>query len=214
MSTLKLYGPEFSYFLRSVRLLCQFKGLAYEVTRAPYGKDIPIFGDEHAKLHPFRKLPVLIDGDLVLPETMAIAFYLERKPGPSFLPGSTEAQATILAQAGIISLYAHQHLVRNLLLEFAFPKGEQGNVRIDVVKDNLPAAQQAMQWIADTVSNAQYFIAEQFTLCDAYLIPMLDYIDQLPEPFCINKQYANLNDYLVFHRAQAYTEGVLGTRKT
>ena len=213
MSTLKLYGPEFSYFLRSVRLLCQFKGLAYEVTRAPYGKEIPILGDEHASLHPFRKLPVLIDGDLVLPETMAIAFYLESKPGPSFLPGSTEGKAKILAQAGIISLYAHQHLVKNLLLEFAFPKGDQGNVRIDVVKDNLPAAQNAMRWIADSVGSAQYFIAGQFTLCDAYLIPMLDYIDQLPEPFCINKHYANLNDYLAFQRAQTYAEGVLGARK-
>ena len=212
MSILKLYGPEFSYFLRSVRLLCQFKGLAYEVTRAPYGEDIPLFGDEHARLHPFRKLPVLIDGNFVLPETMAIAFYLEHKPGPSFLPGATEMQAKILALAGMISLYAHQHLVKNLLLEFAFPKGEQGDVRIEWVKENLPAAQHAMQWLAETIGDAHFAIAGQFTLCDAYLIPMLDYIDQLPEPFCINKQHANLNHYLAFQRAQPYAEGVLGLR--
>lgn len=212
MTTIKLYGPEFSYFLRVVRLLCQFKGIEHEVTRAPFGEEIPFFGDAHARLHPYRKLPVLIDGSTVIPETMAMAHYLESKPGPSFIPGEARDRAEIISLAGIISLYIHQSVMRDVVLEFAFPKGSEGQVRLDVVEKNIDDANKSLAWVSGVLGNGHFFSAGQFTLCDAYLVPMLDYLDQLPTPFDLNKFFPALCHYLEFQRQQKYAEGVLGKR--
>lgn len=212
MTTIKLYGPEFSYFLRVVRLLCRFKGIEHEVTRAPFGEEIPFFGDAHANLHPYRKLPVLIDGSTVLPETMAMAHYLESRPGPSFIPGEALQRAEILSSAGIISLYIHQSVMRDVVLEFAFPKGSGGQIRFDVVEKNIAQANKALGWVAGALGDENFFTAGRFTLCDAYLVPMLDYLDQLPSPFDLTKRFPALGAYLEFQRQQKYAEGVLGKR--
>ncbi len=212
MTTLKLYGPGFSYYLRAMRQLCRFKGISHEVTSAPFGEEMPFFSDRHAELHPYRKLPVLIEGSLVIPETMAIALYLESKPGPGFIPGDAADRAKVLSSAGIISLYIHQFLIRNVLLEFAFPKGDEGKIRFDVVDRNIADANRALAWVADALGTSPFFTARQFTLCDAYLIPMLDYLDQLPSPYNLINAFPNLWDYLGFHRQQAYSEGILGPR--
>ena len=212
MSILKLYGPEFSYFLRVVRLLCQFKGIEHEVTRAPFGEEIPFFGDTHASLHPYRKLPVLIEGSTVIPETMAMAHYLESKPGPSFIPGEARDRAEILSLAGIISLYIHQSVMRDIVLEFAFPKGNEGQIRFDLVEQNIAAANKALAWVSGALGCGGFFAADRFTLCDAYLVPMLDYLGQLPSPFDLNKFFPVLCDYLEFQRRQKYAEGILGKR--
>lgn len=212
MTTIKLYGPEFSYFLRVVRLLCQFKGVEHEVTRAPFGDEIPFFSDAHTSLHPYRKLPVLIEGSTVIPETMAIAHYLEGKPGPGFIPGEAGDRAEVLSLAGIISLYIHQAVMRDVVLEFAFPKGSEGQVRFDVVEKNIADANEALTWVSSVLGNGDYFTAGRFTLCDAYLVPMLDYLDQLPSPYALNKSFPALCGYLEFQRQQKYAEGILGKR--
>ena len=210
MSKILLYGPEFSYFLRAVRLLLMFKGLEHEVTRAPYGDEIPLFSDQHAGLHPFRKMPVLIEGDLVLPETLAIARYLEDKPGPSFIPGDSIQQAEIISLACMISMYAHKAIVADILLEFRFPKGPDNTVRFDVVKDNLPRARTVLDWVAERLGERNFIYGDRFTLADAYLIPMLDYLHRLPEPWNLSSAYPNLCGYIGYHRVQYYSEGVLG----
>lgn len=209
---IKLYGPGFSYYLRVVRLLCQFKGVAHEVTSAPFGDAVPFFGDGHAQLHPYRKLPVLIEDSLVLPETMAMAMYIESKPGPSFIPGDEKDQAKILSLAGMLSLYTHQFLMRNIVLEFAFPKGKDGEIRFDLVNANIPDAKKNLAWLTEVLGDARFLMKGQFTLCDAYLIPMLDYLDQLPAPYNLNGEYDDLSHYIEFHRNQEYAAGVLGKR--
>ncbi|SMF16720.1 glutathione S-transferase [Alteromonadaceae bacterium Bs31] len=210
MATPLLYGPHFSYFLRSVRLLMNIKGFNHEITKAPRGEEIPFFGEEHQKLHPFMKIPVLVHGDLVLPETLAIAWFVESQPGPSFLPGNTVDQAKVLSMASMISSYVHKAIMVNFLLEFRFPKGSQGAIRYEVIEASMPQAEQALSWLAEVLDNRRYILGEQFTLADAYLIPMLDYLAQMHEPYNLSAVHTSLCSYVEFHREQAYSQGVLG----
>lgn len=154
-------------------------------------------------------MPVLIDGDFVLPETMAIARYLEHQPGPSFLPGDARQQARITSVACMIWQYVHKAIVANMLLEFRFPKGEGGKIRIDVINENLPQAKAVLEWVLAQLDGRLFIVGEQFTLADAYLIPMLDYLHQLPEPWNLSKQHSALCHYIEYHRAQAYCQRVL-----
>ena len=210
MSTFILYGPPYSYFLRAVRLLLQFKGIQHQVTKAPWGEEIPAFTEAHRKLHPFKRIPVLIHGDLVLPETLAIAHYVEAQPGPSFMPGNAEQQANIISLANMISLYLHKALVAELMSEFRFPKGEGGKVRYEVVNEKLPNAKAALLWLSTCLEKGLFVVGEQFTLADAYLIPMLDYLDQMPEPYNLHSAHKEVCAYIEYHRNQYYCEGVLG----
>lgn len=212
MSELIIYGPQFSYFVRAISLLCHYKSLRYRLSMSPYGEAIKPFGEAHACLHPFKKLPVLIDGDLVLPETMAMVDYLTTKPGPNFLPESVTERARCLAFANMLSLYVHRTLVVNVLLEFAFPKGEGQTVRFEVVEQHLPEAREILDWLNATMASPHFFYGDSFTVCDAYLIPMLDYLEQLPEPHQLVWDRPQLLEYLQFHRQQTYTQGVLGPR--
>ncbi|HEY7773181.1 MAG TPA: glutathione S-transferase family protein [Marinagarivorans sp.] len=215
MEALKLYGPSFSSFLRSMRLICQYKGLAHEATLAPFGELIRPFSDEHAALHPFKKMPVLLDGDLILQESSAIARYLDDKVGggkaaPPLYPADPTLNAQVSAQASMLSLYVIKPLMSNLVLEFFLPKGENGKVRIDVVKAALPEAERLLLWLDNRIGDKPFYIAEQFTLCDALLIPMLDYMNQLAEPYNQLPKFPPLQRYLAFQQQQYYSEGLLG----
>lgn len=210
MEAIKIYGVSFSTFLRSVRLMCQYKGIGHEVTLAPYGEVIPCFGDRHAEIHPFRKLPVLIEGDLALPESCAIGRYLESKPGPSLFPLDAPQKARVDATANMISIYVANAVVKNVVLEFFFPKGESGQVRLDAVAEALPTARAALEWLNDMVESPRYLMAGQFTLCDALLIPMLDYLAQLPASVNFLPELPALAAYLDFQRTAPYSEGILG----
>ena len=64
---IKIVGNYLSPYVRKVLVCLEAKGLAYEVDPI-----VPFFGDDRfSKLSPLRRIPVLIDGDLVLYEIPA-----------------------------------------------------------------------------------------------------------------------------------------------
>ncbi len=66
------------------------KGIAYEVDHI-----VPFFGDDRfSKLSPLRRIPVLVDGDLVLSDSSVICQYIEDKqPAPALLPADIRDRA-------------------------------------------------------------------------------------------------------------------------
>jgi glutathione S-transferase len=73
--SLKLYGVPQSPFVRKARIALEEKGLSYELLN-------PVLGQ-----HPMGKMPVLCDGDLVVPDSSVICAYLERThPAPRLYP--------------------------------------------------------------------------------------------------------------------------------
>ena len=78
--SLKLIGAHISPFVRKVRAVLAEKNLSYEHDpMVPFG-----ISDEYKLLNPLGKIPVLTDGDKVLPDSSAICVYLEKiEPNPS-----------------------------------------------------------------------------------------------------------------------------------
>ena len=95
--SLTLLGGNVSPFVRKVRVLCAEKGIAYTLEpinpfAAPEG-----FRD----VSPLGKIPVLRDGDRVLPDSSIICAYLEKlHPEPSLYPSDPwdHARATWLEE--------------------------------------------------------------------------------------------------------------------
>lgn len=78
---MKLYDNNLSGNCYRIRLLLNQLGIDYEKV------NVDIFSGEHkteqfTKLNPNQKLPVLVDGDLVLWESIAILLYIAKKYSP------------------------------------------------------------------------------------------------------------------------------------
>lgn len=180
--TLYILGPEFSNFVRSVMLCCEEKGLTdYRYGMAPEGSEIAFKSPEHLRLHPYGKVPVLIHDGRSLFETTSICRYLDQAfGGPALQPEEPRARAQVDERCAEIALYIDHALVREVLLEFAFPKGADGGVRLDVVEDKLPGAHKALARVEEMLGANPFICGESYTLADALITPMLDYIARIP----------------------------------
>lgn len=85
-----IIGNTVSPYVRKILVILTMKGIPFEIDPI-----VPFFGnDDFAKISPLRRIPVLIDGDLVLNDSSVIAQYLEETyPFPSILPATAAARA-------------------------------------------------------------------------------------------------------------------------
>jgi len=72
---MKLYGASQSPFVRKAHIVLEEKGIPYETENL-----IPVLKTpELLALHPMGKIPVLRDGEVVVPDSSVICAYLEKK---------------------------------------------------------------------------------------------------------------------------------------
>ena len=90
MKPLLIIGNYLSPYVRKVLLCLELKGIAYEVDPL-----VPFYGnDAFSRLSPLRRIPVLIDGDLVLTDSSVICEYLEDlRPEPALYPADIRDRA-------------------------------------------------------------------------------------------------------------------------
>ena len=107
---IQLYGINLSTFTRKARLALAEKGLAYQLEMAPMGSV------KVRALNPLGKIPVLVDGAVVVPDSSVIVAYLERAyPARPLWP----ADAAALAEALWLEEFADTSLREATLPWFA-----------------------------------------------------------------------------------------------
>jgi glutathione S-transferase len=138
----RIIGSYVSPYVRKVLACLMLKGLDYEIDPITpfYG------GEEFERLSPLRRIPVLIDGDLVLCDSSVIVSYLdERHPGNPLLP----VRAGDRAKARWLEEYSDTRLGDVFIWGLFYPKvvhpivwGEPGDAgRIEkTLAEDVPAA--------------------------------------------------------------------------
>jgi glutathione S-transferase len=103
--TLTIYGSPRSRTMRVLWAAAEF-GLEFEhVPLAAY--DPVLKTDDFLRLNPAGAVPVIVDGDFALAESMAINLYLAKKHGtPGLYPATSEGEAEVWRW----SLWAQGHL--------------------------------------------------------------------------------------------------------
>lgn len=87
---IRIIGNHVSPYARKVFLALDHKGVDYEIDPI-----VPFFGgDDFTRLNPLRRIPVLVDGDLVIPDSTVICEYLDdRYPEKSLYPADPAQRA-------------------------------------------------------------------------------------------------------------------------
>ncbi|GLQ93845.1 glutathione S-transferase family protein [Dyella acidisoli] len=103
-----IIGNYISPYVRKVLVCMDLKGLDYQIDPIT-----PFIGnDDFSRLSPLRRIPVLIDGELVLNDSSVICQYLEDKhPQPALYPSDIAQRA----KARWLEEYADTHLADLLI---------------------------------------------------------------------------------------------------
>ena len=194
---LQIYGPSFSNFVRSVALVCEEKNILYKTGFEVHKEKVEYKSEQHLNLHPFGKLPVLIHNDLMLPETASICRYIDANfEGPQLQPTCAEDKAAHDALCAIISIDIDKAIVRDYLLEFVFPKGENSTPRMEMIEKAKPKAIEALTVLSQELKQRRLLNSEQLCIADALIVPMIHYLSCLPKSYNLVSQFPEIEAYL------------------
>lgn len=109
---MKLYGALLSPYVRKVAVICEEKGISWDLARGGPGSTDP----EFLAASPLGKIPAIDDDGFTLADSSAIAFYLDAKyPDPCLLPADPQARGktvfwdefadTVLGTSGLKILF-------------------------------------------------------------------------------------------------------------
>jgi glutathione S-transferase len=192
MAAVEIIGFAPSTYVRVVRMVCEEKGIAYDL------KAVPPHSPEVLAIHPFGKIPVMRHGDVELCESKAIATYLDRSfPGPALMPADPPTAALAEQWISLVNTKMDGTLVRTYLFGYIFPKTADGKPDRTVIDAVVPDVQQQLGLLDRAVAKGGHLAGDQFTLADINLMPILYYVRQFPEgrdAFAANKSLAAYYD--------------------
>ena len=210
---IRVYGPAFSNFVRSVLLVCEEKGLAWTLDKTLGTDPRNLNTPEFLALNPYGKIPVIEHNGVRLFETAAILRYLDTLgDGAALQPQDAAARAHCDQWCQAISIYTDRALIRKVLLEFSIPRGPDGSVREDHVAAALPYAQKQLAIISQTLGNQRWICGDLFTLADCLLGPMLDYMVKVAPLRALVNDTETLADYTRRLQARPSAQRILSLR--
>jgi len=207
--TLHVFGPAFSTLARSVRLYCEEKGLAYTHGLVLDGVHVQLRSPEHMSLHPFGKVPVLLDGEARVFETTSICRYLDAAfPDTSLQPSEPLLRAEVDQWSGALALYIDEVLIRGYLLLVASPV-LRASPTPSAIAEAADAVAEIFKLLERRIEGRKFFCGANYSMADAILTPMLDYLQQLPASAVWFKENAQIADYLQRMRDRPSARAVL-----
>jgi glutathione S-transferase len=193
----EIIGSLRSSYTRVVRMVCEEKGIAYELTEVRLG------APEVVAIHPFGKMPVLRHGDFELCESKAIASYLDRSfPGPQLISSDPRLGALTEQWVSLVNTVMDATLIRTYLFAYAFPKTADGKPDRKAIDAVTPAVRNQIGVLDKAVASTGYLAGDQFSFADINLLPILYYVRQLPEAAEAFSAARHLADYYERHAAR------------
>ncbi len=146
---------------------------------------------EFLRLNPAGRVPVLIDGELVLTESVAIVRYLAQKYGDrGFLPASLEEQAELDRWLLFTATELEQPLWRISKHTFLLPDKDRIPADVDLASRDFKAMAQVLE---SHLRDREFVVGERVSVADFVLAYTLD--------------WASMNDLLQeFPKSAAYME--------
>jgi glutathione S-transferase len=188
---MKVYFAPNSRAVRTVWLLEEI-GLPYQLERFTLGQK-EMRGPEYASINPNGRVPTLVDGDITITESTAIAQYLAAKYAPELVPGPDDANFATYLQwlhyaEGMIMPPVNNYVVETILLPPERRNEQMAKRALKLLNKVLGAAEAHMEGrdfisgdfnIADTITGHAVIISRRLG-ADFSVLPNLSaYADRL-----------------------------------
>jgi glutathione S-transferase len=198
MSELQILGAPASIYVWVVRMACVEKGVGY--TLIPLMPHTP----EIDAIHPFGKIPAMRHGAVKLCESRAICAYLERTfEGAPLIPQDAYAAARVEQWISLFNTHIAPEGVLKYLIGYFFPQTADGSPDRALIDASLPAMRAHFTLLDDAVGSTGHLVGDAFTLADINLLPMLHYLQKLPESSALLAQTTHLRRYFERHSRRA-----------
>lgn len=166
-----LYGISWS---RANYVLFTLEELGLEYQIVPYNP----FEDEknnpdYLKLNPLGQLPTLVDGDLVLTESMAINFYLARKYGAKQLWTESLEDEAMIYKWTFLAISQLEPDCINLILHLkVLPEKDRQTSIATAAEKHL---NKVLNVLNDALNGKSFLVANRFTIADINTASILAY---------------------------------------
>jgi glutathione S-transferase len=190
MAELEIMGVPFSNYVRSIRMLCEEKGITYKLT--PSWPQSP----EVKAIHPAGQIPVMRHGNVTLFESKAIATYIDRTfPGQKFIPDDTLETAQVEQWVSYGNVKVDRWIIREFVVPSVFFDKTKGpdTARIAAA---LPEIDKCCKALDDAVVQTGHLVGARLTYADMNVIPMLSTLLNFPAGKDILANYSSLSAYL------------------
>jgi glutathione S-transferase len=158
---------------RIARIALAEKSLAYEhVEVDPFAPDVPV---EYLDLHPFKRVPALVDGDFVLYDTGAITRYIDEAfPGLMLQPTEPRQRARMAQIISVVDSYGYVPMVRQVAGERVFARFRGRKPDEAVIRTGLERSLNVLDALeAITPGNSPIAGGDIWSLADFHLAPMI-----------------------------------------
>jgi glutathione S-transferase len=197
LADLKIIGAPQSNYVWAVRMVCEEKGVPYDLV------DVRPHSPEVAAVHPFGKIPVMRHKEVELCESKAIATYIDRTfGGAKVIPDDPACAALVEQWVSLVNTTIDPLMVRVYLVNYVFPKGADGQPDRAVIDAAVPTLQKQIGILDAAVAKTGYLAGNQYTLADINVLPILFYVNRFPEGSAALKSTKNLSTYFERHSAR------------
>ena len=163
---IKLYGTPPTRALRAMWLLNELD-LAHEVIAIDLGAGEQLT-PEFLALNPAAKLPVLVDGDMVVSESAAIQLYLadkygDRFPGGGLIPDTAEERGRMYHWLFFLMTEIEAPLWRIALHSFLYAEDEKSEAEIALAKRD---GRRMIAVLEQHMQGRSFIVGERVTVAD------------------------------------------------
>jgi glutathione S-transferase len=175
MSKPTLYGPAYSTYTRSMRLMLTEKGVEYDLVH------VDMIGGAHHRpewiqRHPFERVPAFEHNGFAIYETNAIAHYIDDAfPGRRLAHPNVQRRTRDQQIVEVINAYAYKRIITDIVLRYFFADKEKGP-DMAAIAAAAPAAEYALSAIQDLMLGSDpYLVGRDISFSDLHLAPIVSY---------------------------------------
>jgi glutathione S-transferase len=190
MSDLEIIGVPFSNYVRSIRMLCEEKGVAYKLTPArPHSPEVNA-------IHPAGQVPCMKHGEANLFESKAIATYIDKAfPGDAFIPNDALGAAKVEQWVSYGNAKVDKWIMREFVVPSVFFDKAKGpdTARINAA---LPEIEKCAKVLDGALAKTSHLAGNGLTYADMNVLPMLVTFQGFPAGKELLAKFPNLSAYI------------------
>lgn len=181
MARPRLFGADYSVYVRIARMALAEKGVGYELV------PVDIFAreglpDGYPERQPFGKIPAFEHDGFELYETSAIVRYVDEAfDGPKLQPADPRLRARMNQIVGIVDSYAYRTLVWDIYVETVSKPRRGEPTDAARAARALPAAETCLAELARLKQEGSWLAGAAISLADLYVAPVLGYFEKAPQ---------------------------------